>query len=405
VLAQAIAWEQEHALRRACGALADLGSAKVAEKALRLLDWLALAAEQRAEAWHLWRGEFLLEDGAPRGPGALFNPNLAKTRPELVEVILAEQTRVLGIEDTRRACRTAAVSAALAALAAPVAQAYDGRKERAALLDYDDLISRSSRLLVDPGAAWVLYKLDGGLDHLLLDEVQDTAPAQWAIAGALTAEFFAGEGAREGRRTVFAVGDRKQSIYSFQGADPGQFDVWRQRFGSQVRQAGETWHEVPLNVSFRSTPPVLELVDAVFAEPIAAAGVVDGGQTLAHVSDRRAGGAVAADAGARPGAAGAVAGALGQPAGARRGAAAGGRAGTVDRRRNRRRGAAGEPRPGTAARRRAGAGASPQRLRARAGAGAEGPLRAGGGPGPAGADRAAGGRRSAGARRYAVAAA
>jgi ATP-dependent helicase/nuclease subunit A len=71
-------------------------------------------------------------------------------------------------------------------LAAPVVRAYAHRKDGAGLLDYDDLIGRTSRLLVDPGAAWVLYKLDGGLDHLLLDEVQDTAPAQWRIAGALT---------------------------------------------------------------------------------------------------------------------------------------------------------------------------------------------------------------------------
>ena len=123
------------------------------------------------------------------------------------------------------------------------------------MLDYDDLIGRTSALLVDPGAAWVLYKLDGGLDHLLLDEVQDTAPSQWNIAHALTAEFFAGEGAREGTRTVFAVGDRKQSIYSFQGADVEAFDVSRARMAAQVRAAGGVWRGTKLDVSFRSTAP------------------------------------------------------------------------------------------------------------------------------------------------------
>ena len=286
VLAGAVAWHYDSALRLACRIVADHGSDKVAEKALRLLDWLALPAATRAECWDQWRGEFLLADGAPRGKGSLINPKLAKDRPEIEAALLAEQARVTEVEDRRRAARTAAISAALVSLAFPVASAYDARKDRSALLDYDDLIGRSSRLLVDPGAAWVLYKLDGGLDHLLLDEVQDTAPAQWAIAGALTAEFFAGVGAREGRRTVFAVGDRKQSIYSFQGADPTQFDVWRGRFGQAVAAAGETWREVPLNVSFRSTPPVLDLVDAVFANPMAAAGVVEPGETLRHASDR-----------------------------------------------------------------------------------------------------------------------
>ena len=129
VLARATAWAEEAALQQACRVLADLGSAKVAEKAVRLLEWLALAAEHRADAWHIWRGEFLLDDGAPRGAGALFNQNLGKSRPEVVEVILAEQTRIARHRGHRRACRTASVSAALAALAAPVARAYDERKE------------------------------------------------------------------------------------------------------------------------------------------------------------------------------------------------------------------------------------------------------------------------------------
>src|SRR4029079_235931 len=107
---------------------------------------------------------------------------------------------------------TAALSDALCSLAGPLLDGYEHRKNAAGMLEFDDLIERSTRLLSDTGASWVLYKLDGGLDHLLLDEVQDTAPEQWAIAHELTREFFAGEGARQGiTRTVFAVGDRKQS--------------------------------------------------------------------------------------------------------------------------------------------------------------------------------------------------
>ena len=139
------------------------------------------------------------------------------------------------MRDACLALRVAVLSNALLTLAAPVLNAYAEHKEASGLLDYDDLIGRTSNLLVDPGAAWVLYKLDGGLDHLLLDEVQDTAPAQWQIAHALTAEFFAGQGARDADRTVFAVGDRKQSIYSFQGADTEEFD----NSHKQLRDAGE----------------------------------------------------------------------------------------------------------------------------------------------------------------------
>ncbi|MCW5758903.1 MAG: UvrD-helicase domain-containing protein, partial [Phenylobacterium sp.] len=149
-------------------------------------------------------------------------------------------------------------------LAGPVAAAYAAGKERAGMLDYGDLIHRTTALLRDPGVAWVLYKLDGGLDHLLLDEVQDTAPEQWEIAGKLSEEFFAGSGAATQPRTVFAVGDRKQSIYSFQGARP---ELLAERFEAYSARVADTDHRVrriDLLESWRSTPQVLGFVDAVF---------------------------------------------------------------------------------------------------------------------------------------------
>ncbi|MGX9105248.1 UvrD-helicase domain-containing protein, partial [Escherichia coli] len=91
---------------------------------------------------------------------------------------------------------------------------YTRAKAARAALDFDDLIARTANLLGDrDGAAWVLYKLDGGLDHILVDEAQDTAPEQWAIVESLAAEFFTdrGAGTRTAVRTIFAVGDEKQS--------------------------------------------------------------------------------------------------------------------------------------------------------------------------------------------------
>ena len=109
---------------------------------------------------------------------------------------------------------------------------------RAALLDYDDLIVDSpapARSAATP--PWVLYKLDGGIDHILIDEAQDTSPEQWDIVTRLTEEFFAGEGVDKAcalPRTIFAVGDEKQSIFSFQGADPAQFDIHRRYFADRI---------------------------------------------------------------------------------------------------------------------------------------------------------------------------
>jgi ATP-dependent helicase/nuclease subunit A len=286
IIAHAVNWQSECELREAALIVQRLGAKQCAERATRILDWLGLAAADRCEHWQHWCDEFLTKEAKPRAASGFVSKAVTDAHPDLARCFLTECDRILDVIDARLALRVAAVSAALLTLAAPVLSAYAEHKEASGLLDYDDLIGRTSHLLVDPGAAWVLYKLDGGLDHLLLDEVQDTAPAQWRIAHALTAEFFAGEAAHEADRTVFAVGDRKQSIYSFQGADTEEFDRSHKRLAARVIAAGKPWREAKLDVSFRSTRPVLELVDRVFANPTAAAGVVEPGQALTHYADR-----------------------------------------------------------------------------------------------------------------------
>ena len=114
-------------------------------------------------------------------------------------------------------------------------------------------------------APWVLFKLDGGLDHILVDEAQDTNPDQWAIVARLAEEFFVGDGAAERPRTVFAVGDAKQSIYSFQRADPHAFPGDAAAFpgsggGSRTRAGRSCRWKFPSG----RAPPLLRAVDAVF---------------------------------------------------------------------------------------------------------------------------------------------
>jgi len=186
-------------------------------------------------------------------------------------------------------------------LARAYAALYEAAKAEQAGLDFGDLIERTRALLtVRADAAWVLYKLDGGIDHLLLDEAQDTAPDQWDIMHAFTDEFFAGAGAirfgmRPALRTVFAVGDEKQSIYSFQGAAPEQFLAEEGYFRARVEGAGETFLRVPLEQSWRSAPEVLSFVDGVFADPVAAAGLRPGAPSddpVHHLAVREPGGGV-----------------------------------------------------------------------------------------------------------------
>ncbi|MCU0904819.1 MAG: double-strand break repair helicase AddA [Tabrizicola sp.] len=141
---------------------------------------------------------------------------------------------------------------------------YERRKAAQGLLDFDDLILRAKDLLTNPSlAAWVLYRLDGGIDHILVDEAQDTSPEQWELIEALSAELIAGEGASARARTLFVVGDKKQSIYSFQGADVAAFDRMRGHFGDRLA-SGPGLEESVLEHSFRSSPAILEVVDATF---------------------------------------------------------------------------------------------------------------------------------------------
>ena len=154
---------------------------------------------------------------------------------------------------------------ALAAFSDAFLGRYDQRKLDAGRLDYDDLIARAAALLSNSKSAqWVLYKLDGGIDHVLVDEAQDTSPSQWDVVKSLTDEFTAGDGGQNTKRTVFVVGDEKQSIYSFQGADPEKFDVMRQRFSDRLASVDQRLEEQDLAYSFRSSDPVLRLVDKVF---------------------------------------------------------------------------------------------------------------------------------------------
>ena len=153
---------------------------------------------------------------------------------------------------------------------------YARIKNERGFLDFNDLIARTLSLLENTDAAWVLYKLDAGIDHILVDEAQDTSRAQWDILRKLAADFLAGEGAGSRRRTFFAVGDEKQSIFSFQGAAPAMFDAMRREFKRSHENARLRFETVSLNLSFRSAPPVLEAVDFVFAHETVWRGVSAG---------------------------------------------------------------------------------------------------------------------------------
>jgi ATP-dependent helicase/nuclease subunit A len=190
--------------------------------------------------------------------------NIGDSHPDWLARLTAEQDRVCKLLERERAVRARERTRALITIAADVIVRYAREKERRALLDYDDLIDKTLALFGRASAAWVLYKLDLGIDHVLIDEAQDTSPKQWAIVRTIVSEFTPGGARPNVRRTVFAVGDEKQSIFSFQGAAPKAFDEMRREFGRQFDTPDLGWKYLHFHHSFRSGENVLGSVDQVF---------------------------------------------------------------------------------------------------------------------------------------------
>ncbi|MFK8035158.1 MAG: double-strand break repair helicase AddA, partial [Hyphomicrobiales bacterium] len=221
-----------------------------------------------------WLAIFATAGGDPRKPARFVTKAVKENHPSLFEQV--EQVLELGFFEVRNrlnALQTLANSSALFTLTETIIASYLRAKDNRGLLDYDDLIAKTEQLLSRSQAAlWVQYKLDRGLSHILVDEAQDTSPAQWRVVDALSEAFFhdsdpESRAGTKGPRTLFAVGDEKQSIYSFQGAAPDAFDHQRRRFEQQARHALLPWKNITLNLSFRSANDILSAVDKVFDNP------------------------------------------------------------------------------------------------------------------------------------------
>ncbi|WP_316230420.1 double-strand break repair helicase AddA [Bradyrhizobium sp. SZCCHNR1051] len=208
---------------------------------------------------------FLTEDKEPRK--SLLTKKFADANPGIAGLFESEARRLDRLIEKRRAAVVRDRTEALLQIATAAAANYRREKEERGLLDYDDLIDKTLAMLNRVSAGWVHFKLDRGVDHVLIDEAQDTSPRQWDIVAHIIEEFTAGAGARDGlTRTIFAVGDEKQSIFSFQGADPHEFDARRRQLQKRFTDAGLLFDPVSFTYSFRSGPTVLHAVDHVFRE-------------------------------------------------------------------------------------------------------------------------------------------
>ena len=258
------------AIRDLAWVYAEHGGAHETKVAPALFD--AIDDGDAAERLAAIRAAFLTAKGEPRKIGKGFPTKAVKNEdPNAEHLVETEQARLVALSERLRAIETTAHSRALARFAKAVLREVAALKTAKDAVDFDDLIRMAGALLNRADARdWVRYKLDGGVDHILVDEAQDTSVEQWQVIAAIAEEFFAGDGARETHRTLFVVGDEKQSIYSFQGADPEQLNKMQARFDALVQmEKPELLH------SFRSTPAVLSAVDLVFAADAAQDGLGD----------------------------------------------------------------------------------------------------------------------------------
>ena len=265
----AAAW-LEAELARGAIAAADIGAVAVSGRA-----WGTKTGEARADVMAEWLG------AAPAAQGALlaalrgcFVTGTGDMRADFAKETgkmhgcLAAAERIVAVADeltaTTAAMRVADDLAAAWDLGSRFAEAYALAKREGGLADFDDLISIAGHLLrAGDFGEWVRFKLDQRTDHILVDEAQDTNTRQWAIVAALAEEFFAGQGAKDDRnRTMFTVGDRKQAIFGFQGTEPAAFEAARIRFGEKALAGGRPFEEVDLVTNYRSSPAVLDVVDA-----------------------------------------------------------------------------------------------------------------------------------------------
>ena len=263
--------DDEANLRRALEAL--LGGGKTDnEKAQRMQPWLENPAQRPSHFHSYCRAYFT-------GAGDIYakfgTKDVVAAYPDITAVMMREAERLAAVKESLKSLKLAKLNASLLTVAAEMVGRYERHKRQTDRLDFDDLILKTCDLLAEKGMInWVLYKLDEGIDHILVDEAQDTSPHQWRVIQSLALEFFAGQGSRDdAQRTLFVVGDEKQSIFSFQGADPRKFTEMQDFFGARVTEVQEGW-EILLEHSFRSTAAVLEVVDSVFADVEVRRGVV-----------------------------------------------------------------------------------------------------------------------------------
>ena len=206
---------------------------------------------------------FLTKDGSMRKK--LFSNKFIQGNEELVNEFIKEQERIYNLFEKIQIVKIVLMTKAALIFAAEFTKIFAKKKQEKASIDYSDIITLTIKLLQDNEFKdWILFKLDQHIDHILVDEAQDTNYEQWELISCLSNDFFSGEGAKDLPRSIFVVGDEKQSIYSFQGANYQYFHIMKKIYEKIITQSGRNFEELTLEVSYRSASSILKFTDYIF---------------------------------------------------------------------------------------------------------------------------------------------
>ena len=255
----------EASLRKIAAAFQCHGTNKEQEKAMQLVAWLNADRTIRKDQMKAYLSVFLT------GNGELFKKPATKAvleaAPEIATIMADIGENLISQLEQIHAIDTAQNSFDLIQLARVEHDHYNSLKRLRGVMDYDDLINATSRLLTKASAAWVRYKLDQGIRYIMIDEAQDTSPRQWDIFDQLFEDQLNDQkddhDADQPARSVFSVGDYKQSIYSFQGARPDLFHAKAARIETDSKTFHRPFARIELDTSFRTVSPILKIVDHV----------------------------------------------------------------------------------------------------------------------------------------------
>ncbi len=259
-------------------------------KKIEILEkFIHLNDDEKVQNFNLYKSIFLTQKNQiiKSNSSNFVNVKFKNEHPDLTKELYDEANRIADVANTLLKINVYKLSVAVIDIAFAFIDIYRDLKVKESAMDFDDLIEIVQRLFKKPNISeWILFKMDGGIYHVLIDEAQDTSPIQWDIVDILTENFFIDAKSEKNIKTFFSVGDRKQSIYGFQGADISLFEKYKNIFKNRIENGKFIFKDLPLNRSFRSCKNILNIVDDVLNNSNIVKGVLEQNEKIEHIPNR-----------------------------------------------------------------------------------------------------------------------